>query len=118
MIDPYADAKVTDYAILAPENVSVRLLADQADHKKSLKPAVERWVQQFGSARPLTVRLAPAKTLHDRAILVDNDTAWALGQSFNKLAERAHTTLIRMESESGALKVAAYAAIWRTALPL
>jgi hypothetical protein len=119
MVDPYADEKaLTDYAILAPEKVTVRLLADQADHKKSLKPAAERWVQQIGPARPLSVRLAPAKTLHDRLILVDHDTAWTLGQSFNKLAERAHTSLVRMDTESGALKIAAYAAIWNAALPL
>jgi len=35
MVDPYADAKVlTDYAVLAPDQVSVRILADQADYKK------------------------------------------------------------------------------------
>jgi hypothetical protein len=102
MVDPYADEKVlTDYAILAPEKITVRILADQADHKKSLKPAAERWVQQIGSARPLSVRLAPAKALHDRLIVVDGNTAWTLGQSFNKLAERAHTSLVRMDPESG-----------------
>jgi hypothetical protein len=55
MVDPYADEKaLTDYAVLAPDQVSVRLLADQADYKKSLKPAAERWVQQFGQTRPLS----------------------------------------------------------------
>jgi hypothetical protein len=103
MVDPYADEKLlTDYAILAPEKVTIRVLADQEDHKKSLKPAAERWVQQIGSARPLSVRLVPAKALHDRLIVVDGNTAWTLGQSFNKLAERAHTSLVRMDPESGA----------------
>jgi hypothetical protein len=89
MVDPYADATaLTDYAVLAPDMVPVRLLA-RADRKSLLKPAADRWVQQFKD-RPLAVRLAPAKTLHDRLILVDGKTAWVSGQSFNKLAERAH----------------------------
>ena len=37
--DPDGDARtLTDYAVLAPYNVLVGLLADQADHKKSLNP--------------------------------------------------------------------------------
>jgi hypothetical protein len=43
IIDPYADAKLlTDYAVLAPDNVSVRVLAE-ATHSNSLKPAAEHW---------------------------------------------------------------------------
>lgn len=119
MVDPYADEKVlTDYALLAPEQVSIRLLADQADYKKSLKPAAERWVQQFGHTRPLSVRLAAAKTLHDRLILVDGATAWTLGQSFKDMVARSHTSLVRMDPESGSRKIAAYETIWNTAVPL
>jgi hypothetical protein len=118
MVDPFADEKVlTDYAVLAPDNVTVRLLADQADYKKSLKPAAEHWVRQFPT-RPLSVRLAPPKTLHDRLILVDGATAWTLGQSFNKLVERAHTSLVRMDPESGERKIASYQAMWNGAAPL
>ena len=119
IVDPWADEKaLTDYAVLAPDKVTVRLLADQADHKKSLKPAAEHWAQQFGAARPLVVRLAPPKALHDRLILVDGTTAWTLGQSFNKLAARAHTSLVRIDPELGALKIKAYAVMWEAAGPL
>jgi hypothetical protein len=117
MVDPYADEKVlTDYAALAPDTIAVRLLTDKASHKNTLKPAAERWLQQFGPARPLEVRLAAARTLHDRLILVDGKTAWTLGQSFNKLAERAHTSLVRLPPEAGAEKIAAYEAMWATAV--
>jgi hypothetical protein len=76
----------------------------------ALKPAAEHWRQQFGALRPLEVRLAPAKALHDRLIQVDGSTVWVLGQSFNGLATRAHTSLVRMDDpESAALKIAAYA---------
>ena len=92
IVDPYADEKVlTDFAVQALEGVIVRLLADEADHKPSLYPAARRWSQQFGQSRLLDVRLAAPRTLHDRLILLDSLTAWAVGQSFNKLAERAHT---------------------------
>jgi hypothetical protein len=120
MVDPYADVKaVTQYAVLAPDSVAVRILADAASHKATLKPAAEKWVQQFGQSRaPLEVRLAPAKTLHDRLIIVDGIDVWGLGQSFNKLAERAHTSLVRMDPETGALKVAAYSEMWQKATTL
>jgi hypothetical protein len=120
MVDPYADVKaVTEYAVLAPVTVPVRILADTEYHKNTLKPAAERWAQQFGQSRaPLEVRLAPAKTLHDRLIIVDGGDVWGLGQSFNKLAERAHTSLVRMDAETGALKVVAYSEMWQKATTL
>ena len=119
MVDPYADEKVlTDHAVLAPEQVNVRLLTDQASYKKTLKPAAEHWAQQFGSTRPLSVRLAAPRTLHDRAILVDRSTAWTLGQSFKDLVTRSHTTLVRLDAEPGTLKIAAYEQMWSAAAPL
>ncbi len=119
MIDPYADAKVlTDYALLAPEQVSVRVLADQAFPQPSLEPAARHWASQFGPTRPLSVRMAAARTLHDRALLVDHTTAWTLGQTFKDLVARAHTALTRLEAEPGALKIAAYEQMWAAATPL
>jgi hypothetical protein len=41
-----------------------------------------------------------------------------LGQSFNALAERSHTSLAKMDEQSGALKIAAYEASWKTATPI
>jgi hypothetical protein len=120
MVDPYADVKlVTEYAVLASDTVAVRILADAAEHKNTLKPAAQKWVEQFSKTRaPLEVRLAPAKALHDRLIIVDEADAWTLGQSFNKLAERAHTSLVRADAETGARKITAYLAMWQTATPI
>jgi hypothetical protein len=119
LVDPCADAKaLTDYAVLASDEVTVRLLADEADHKASLMSAAQRWTQQFGDGRTLMVRLAPANMLHDRLILVDNATAWILGDSFSNLAGRAHTSLVRMPAEAAADKIAACAAAWEEAKPL
>jgi hypothetical protein len=119
MVDPYADAKaLTDYAVLAKENVSVRLLSDAADYKASLRPAARHWTHQFGALRPLEVRLAPAKALHDRLIQVDGSTVWVVGQSFKDLATRSHTSIVRMDPDSAALKIAAYTVLWQTSTPL
>lgn len=121
MIDPYADEKILmRYAVSAPEQVSVRILANKAHcYQHSLRPAAEQWVQQFGSTRPLSVRLATPKTLHDRSILVDRVTAWTVGQSFNNLAARSYTTLVRQQDpEATALAVAAFETMWNAATPL
>jgi hypothetical protein len=116
IIDPYADAKVlTDYAVLAPDNVSVRVLAE-AMLSKSLKPAAQRWAQQM--KQPLEVRLGAPRSLHDRLILIDGKTAFVLGQSFKDLAARTHTSLVRMPPDAGRLKIDAYELMWSSATPL
>jgi hypothetical protein len=117
--DPDGDARtLTDYAVLAPYNVLVGLLAGQADHKNSLESAARRWAQRFGDARPLVVRLAAAGTIHDRLILVDRATVWALGQPFNTLTKRGRTSLVRMPPQAAARMIAGYAAAWEAAQPL
>jgi hypothetical protein len=116
IIDPYAEAKLlTDYALLAPETVSVRVLTE-ATYSKSLKPAAEHWRQQM--KQPLEVRLGAPRTLHDRLILIDGKTAFVLGQSFKDLATRAHTSLVRMPPDAGKLKIEAYERMWSSATAL
>jgi hypothetical protein len=120
LVDVYADQTIiTDFAVTAPEGVQVRILgADKESRKATLRPAVERWAQQFATSRPLSVRVAPAASLHDRLVLVDGSEVWALGQSFNGMALRAHTSIIRADPELAAQKVVAYGAIWDAAVPL
>jgi hypothetical protein len=119
LVDPDADAKaLTNCAVLAPDNVVVRLLADEANHKASLERATRRWTKQFGAERPLFVRLAAAGSVPDTLVLVDGATAWALGQPFGKLARLDHTTLVRMPADAAASLIAAYAARWEAARSL
>jgi hypothetical protein len=116
IVDPYLDEKaLTDFAPLAQEGVSIRLLADGSGHKPTLIPASKRWVTQYGTARPLDVRLAPARTLHDRVIIADAAGVWVLTQSLNAFAGRSPASIVRVDQETAALKVSAYDAIWRGA---
>lgn len=116
LIDPYGDdTLISDFVPLAPEGVPVFVMSDEGYAKPSLKPATERWIAQWKQKRPLEVRLASARSLHDRLIVIDSDTAWVVGQSFKDLAKRAHSSLVRMDAESGTLKINAHIALWKTA---
>jgi len=118
-VDPYADANLlTDFAVLVPEGVSVRILADAGSNKAAFPPAVRHWVQQYASVRPLEARLAPQRSLHDRLIIIDEQETWSLGQSFNALAARAPTSLIRADAETANLKIQAHNQAWQTASPI
>ena len=118
IVDPYADDTVLrDYVGLARGSVTVRLLTE-ANYKQSLKPAAERWEQQFGTKRPLYVRLAANKKLHDREIVIDGAEAWNVGQSLKDRAKRSLTGLSLQEKDLGARKIAAYEGIWNASTPL
>jgi hypothetical protein len=78
--------------------------------------AAIKWKQQHTS-RALEVRLAASRTLHDRVILVDGSTSWAVTQSLKDFAKRSPAEIIRAD-DTAELKVQAYEAIWRTANPV
>jgi hypothetical protein len=119
LVDGYADQSiVTDFAVTAPEQTSIRILtADKEARKQVLRPAIERWSRQFAS-RALSARTVPAATLHDRLILVDGSEVWILGQSFNGLAQRSHSSISQLDSELAVQKVEAYGALWASASPI
>ena len=116
IVDPYMDETVlTDFAGAVPGSVTLRLLADQASVKPSLEPAGKMWVAQHGTTRPLGVRLAAPKTLHDRAIFIDRTTAWILTQSLKDFAKRSPAEIVRAD-DTASLKIsAAYEAAWSAA---
>lgn len=117
IIDPYLDEVVlTDFAVIIPEKVRVLLLTDQGSMKASLKPMADRWLQQYQSARPLTVKATAPRLLHDRLILVDQKTAWILTQSLKDFAKRSAASLQKTNDETANLKVSAYMDIWNQAL--
>lgn len=119
VVDPYADEKLfTDFIPTAPEAVSLQILSDAATCKPSFAPAVGRWKTQYAATRPLEARLAAARILHDRLIVVDDDTVWIVTQSFNALAQRASASVAKFDPEPGKLKLDAYRDIWKQAMPI
>jgi len=118
LIDGDADGRtLTDCAVLAPHCVPVRLLA-HTERAKLLAAAARHWVERFGAARPLIVRLAQAGAIHDKLIVVDGLTAWAAAQPFNMLARRPRVSLVRIPPQAAARMIAAHAAMWKAAAPL
>jgi len=116
LVDPQADARaLTDIAVLVPDRIVVRVLADQDAHNGSLRSATQRWMRQFGKARPLYVRLAASGTLVDTLILVDGTTAWALRQPLSKIGRSSYTSLVRMPPDTTSAMMNTYAARWRAA---
>ncbi len=115
IVDPYMDDTVlTEFAAAVPEGVMLRLLSDEKSHKPTLEPAAKRWVEQYGDGRPLSVGLAPPRSLHDRAIFIDQRTAWTLTQSLKDFAARSHAEIVRAD-DTAELKIEAYEAIWDVA---
>lgn len=116
IVDPYLDGQfLIDFAHLLNAGVSLQLLSDAATAKPSLAPAIAKWQAQHGSTRPLTCKLAPPRSLHDRLIIVDDKDVWTVGQSFNALARRAPTSFTKTDADTAVLKLAAYGDIWANA---
>jgi hypothetical protein len=119
IVDPYMDEKVlTDFALLAPQKVGIRLLSDQQTVKPTLRPAAVRWTAQHGTSRTLAVKLAAARLLHDRLIAINDTDAWVLTQSLNAFATRSPASIVRVDHETAGLKITAHQAIWGQATPL
>ncbi len=119
IVDPYMDEKVlTDFAVLLQETVQIKLLSDVGTVKPSLSPAVKKWKAQYTVTRALDARLAPARTLHDRLVIVDSKEAWVLTQSLNAFAQRSPASIVNVDPETAQLKVAAYDQMFASAAPL
>ena len=91
LVDPYMDAStLMDFAVLAPEGVLIRLLADEDAAKPSLAAAIPRWISQHRAESPNKSRLAPPRSLHDRSIQIDGNQASRIAtQWFEDFATRS-----------------------------
>jgi hypothetical protein len=120
IVDPYLDVKaITDFVPLAAEHVTVRLLGDSFGTKPDLlRPAAQRWVDQYATTRPLEIRLTKPRALHDRLILIDRKTAYILTQSLKDLAGRSPASVNRADPEATQLKIDHYEAEWNAATAL
>ena len=118
-VDAYADANLlTEFAVQAPEGVNVQVLSDEATKKPGLAPALERWEREYGDLRPIDCRLSEPRALHDRLIIVDWRDVYSVGQSFNAIAQRSPTAILRVDDETAGMKIDGYRALWDAATPL
>lgn len=121
IVDPYADASILlRFAEAARERVRIRILRDSKykDIGRQLQVANEAWCGQHGNTRPLEIRSAPAKTLHDRFIAQDSKTVYLVSQSLKDLALRSPATIQKADPAIAAEKLEAYEAMWEMATPM
>lgn len=116
IVDPYMDDKIlTEFILAVPENVEIQLLSDEATYKPEFRVAAQKWVVQYGATRPLSAKLSVKGILHDRLILVDDNSAWAVSQSFKDLAKRSPASIVQSDGETASLKIVAYNRMWNEA---
>lgn len=115
IVDPYADASILlRFAESAPEGVRIRILRDAKYQEigRQLQFAYDAWRGQHGDTRPLEIRSAPAKTLHDRCIAQDSENVYLVSQSLKDLAVRSPATIQKADAAIAAEKLEAYGAMW------
>lgn len=118
IVDPYMDATaLTEFGLAVPEGITLRLLTDEYSYKENLVPSANKWINQYGAARPLVVKLSATKTLHDRAIFIDGTNAWTLTQSLKDFAKRSPAEIVKAD-DTAKLKIDAYNQLWMNAKAL
>jgi hypothetical protein len=118
VVDPYMDAVVlTDFLPMVSEGIPLRLLASNKQANAGLPEAVNRWKDQYAQVRPMQLRLASPKLLHDRLIM-DDLSVWSLSQSFNAIAKRSPAMVQRVSAEISASKREAFKDMWDNASPV
>ena len=115
IVDPYMDDKILTEFLASVEGKTINLLSDESTVRGELNVAAQKWRSQYGKLRPIEVRLTPARTLHDRLIIVDQRIAWSVTQSFKDLAKRSPGSILKADSENAKLKIEAYMKIWKAA---
>lgn len=115
LLDSYMDATIlSDFVVSASDSVKIQLLVEDGKVKSTLKPALQRWHQQYPK-RSLICKLANAGQLHDRAIFIDKQIVYSVSQSFNGLAKNSPATIQKLDAEIALLKMSAYDQIWQNA---
>ena len=112
IVDPYLDESLlTDFAVMMQPKRELRVLGDSSGIRPGLLPALTRWREQYPD-RPVSIRKAPERSLHDRAIFIDEAVAYTVGQSLKDLAARAHCLIQRVDPERMREKLQAYSSMF------
>ena len=118
VVDPYLeDSVLRDYADYLSDGASLRLLTTGVARKFALlQPALEKW-NATHTTRLVTLRVAPAGTIHDRVMVIDGSVAWIITQSLKDLGAKAPATVMRFDDMLTADKIAAYEKLWTQTQP-
>lgn len=119
LVDPYVNATLfTEIAPIVPEGVTLRCLTSKQSAGE-LAAASGKWISTGEhSRRPVTVRIAPPKTLHDRHIIVDGDAVWNVSQSIKDIAARSAASVTQDRTDMASVKIDHWEAEWQKADPL
>lgn len=115
IVDPYADdAIVHNFLGNAAAGITIRILRDGRfrDCGNRLSVATDAWRRQYGDARPIQVKTAPEKSLHDRFIAQDGANVHLISQSLKDLGARSPATIQRADSDIASEKLLAYEDLW------
>lgn len=120
VVDPYlSHDAINRFIVAAPQGIAIRLLRDGEGRQQPLTPALvaamDAWNTQYAD-RPLEIRSAPARSLHDRAIFIDRASAFTVTQSLKDIAARSPALVHRVAPELVGEKIAAYEQIWNNSL--
>ncbi len=118
IIDPYLDETLfTDFAPTIQEGVMIKLLVNNRSYNRGvIRPALEEWMTQHGTNRPIELKTASNSSLHDRLIIIDNEESWNVSQSFNNLAKTS-PAIISL-SPNPAPIINAFTGTWDNAEPI
>ena len=105
-IDPYLDAEfVSKYLGNTADRVVIRLLA--REKLNTLLPAIDTFTKQHR----VEVKVRSAKGFHDRYIIVDGDSCFQSGASFQNGAKKSPTTLTQITDAFPAVQ-STYEKMW------
>ena len=90
-------------------SISFRLLLNQ--YPKKVKPAVVKYIQQFGSM----LEARKSKAVHDRVVYIDSFVCWVVGQSLKDVAKSKPAYLVPLPPDIVSAKLQNHEQIWKEA---
>lgn len=113
LVEPYVTATLfTELAPMIPQGVSMRCLTS-SQRAGELAVASRKWIATGENLkRPVEVRIAPPKSLHDRHIVVDGGKVWHISQSTKDIAKRSAASVSLDQTDLAAEKIAYLESLW------
>ena len=115
IVDPYLSADVfLNFTAHTRAKNGTRLLSLQmAQYHAGLVAAAQRWdADPISSQHPVQARYAPAKSLHDRHIIIDGSEVWNISQSMKDIAKNSAASVTRNNTHLSDAKAQHYEDLW------